>query len=297
MIEFNLYVITDRHRCAPTGLLTVISELLDAGARAIQLREKDLDAPALYQLAKPIAERCRRYDAALFINGNVKVALDVGAAGVHLPASVIARLKSAPTEGNGMARLKTEGNGVVRLKSAPTEGNGMARLKTEGNGVVRLKSAPTEGDGIARLKSAPTGDGIARLKSAPTEGNGPVGALCKRASETLQIGCSIHNFDEAKKRETEGADFITYSPIYLTASKPGYGPAVGVANLAKLAKQVKLPIFALGGITPARVAACMEAGAAGIAVMSGVMSPTGAGEQAKRYLDALRETEMLVQSI
>ena len=239
MIEFNLYVITDRHRCAPTGLLTVISELLDAGARAIQLREKDLDAPALYQLAKPIAERCRRYDAALFINGNVKVALDVGAAGVHLPASATARLKSAPTEGGGMARLQ----------------------------------------------SAPTGP----LTS--------VGALCKRASETLQIGCSIHNFDQAKKREAEGADFITYSPIYLTASKPRYGPAVGVANLARLAKQVKLPIFALGGITPARVAACIEAGAAGIAVMSGVMSPTGAGEQAKRYLDALRETEMLVQSI
>ena len=274
MIEFNLYVITDRHRCAPTGLLTVISELLDAGARAIQLREKDLDAPALYQLAKPIAERCRRYDAALFINGNVKVALDVGAAGVHLPAYAIARLKSAPT------------------------GDGRARVKTEGNGIACVKSAPTEGDGIARLKSAPTeGDGMARLKSAATEVNGPVGALCKRASETLQIGCSIHSFDEAKKRETEGADFITYSPIYLTASKPGYGPAVGVANLARLAKQVKLPIFALGGITPARVAACMEAGAAGIAVMSGVMSPTGAGEQAKRYLDALRETEMLVQSI
>ena len=270
MIEFNLYVITDRHRCAPTGLLTVISELLDAGARAIQLREKDLDAPALYQLAKPIAERCRRYDAVLFINGNVKVALDVGAAGVHLPAYVIARLKSATT-----------GDGIARLKSATTEENGMARLK----------SATTEGGGIARLKSATTEEnGIARLKSAPTEENGPVGALCKRASEILQIGCSIHNFDEAKKREAEGADFITYSPIYLTASKPGYGPAVGVANLARLAKQVKLPIFALGGITPARVAACMEAGAAGIAVMSGVMSPTGAGEQAKRYLDALRET-------
>lgn len=199
MIDFNLYAITDRHRCTPTALLVVISELLDAGVRAIQLREKDLDARALSRLAKPIAERCRRYDAALFINGNVKVAQDVGAAGVHLPASVIAR-----------------------------------------------------------------------------------------ASETLQFGCSVHNFDEAKKREAEGADFITYSPIYLTASKPGYGPAVGVGNLARLAKQITVPIFALGGVTPERVAACMEAGAAGIAVMSGVMSPTGAGEQASRYLDALR---------
>lgn len=204
MVCFNLYAITDRHRCAPTPLFDVISELLDAGVRAVQLREKDLDARALSQLAKPIAERCRRYDAALFINGNVKVALDVGATGVHLPASATAR-----------------------------------------------------------------------------------------ANETLQIGCSIHNFDEAKKREAEGADFITYSPVYLTASKPGYGPAVGVENLARLAKRVKIPVFALGGITPERVAACMEAGAAGIAVMSGIMSPTGAGEEAKRYLDALSPLDIL----
>ncbi len=207
MSGFNLYAITDRHRCAPTPLLDVISELLDAGVRAIQLREKDLDELALYQMAKPIAVRCLSYDAALFINRNVKVARAVGAAGVHLPAHATARLQ--------------------------------------------------------------------------------------RAGETLQIGCSIHNVDEAKKREAEGADFVTYSPIYLTASKPGYGPAVGVANLARLAKQVKIPIFALGGITPERVAACIESGASGIAVMSGVMSPTGAGEQAKRYLDALRTLDML----
>lgn len=204
MVCFNLYAITARHRCTPTPLFDVISELLDAGVRAVQLREKDLDARALSQLAKPIAERCRRYDAALFINGNVKVALDVGATGVHLPVSATAR-----------------------------------------------------------------------------------------ANETLQLGCSIHNFDEAKKREAEGADFITYSPIYLTASKPGYGPAVGVENLKRLAKRVKIPVFALGGIAPERVAACMEAGAAGIAVMSGVMSPTGAGEEAQRYLNALSPLDIL----
>ena len=95
----------------------------------------------------------------------------------------------------------------------------------------------------------------------------------------------MHSLDAAKRREAEGADFLTYSPIYPTASKPGYGPAVGTASLAEVVEGVKLPVFALGGITPDRVQACFAAGAFGVAVMSGVMQSKGAGTQAKRYLD------------
>ncbi len=101
------------------------------------------------------------------------------------------------------------------------------------------------------------------------------------------VGCSVHSFDAAEKREAEGADFLTYSPIYPTASKPGYGPAVGLGNLTEMASRVKLPIFALGGITPARTAECLAAGVFGVAVMSGVMSPKNAGERARHYLEAL----------
>lgn len=105
-----------------------------------------------------------------------------------------------------------------------------------------------------------------------------------RTGDNLYVGCSVHSLDAAQKRKTEGADFVTYSPIYRTASKPGYGPAVGIARLSEVAETVKLPVFALGGITPARVAECLAAGASGVAVMSGVMTPIGAGEQARRYL-------------
>lgn len=205
MIDFRLYAITDRHQCAPTPLTDVISELLDAGVTAIQLREKDLDDTELLQLAQLIAELCRNYEAKLFINTNTQIALEVGATGVHLPANA--------------------------------------------------KSVDT-------------------IKAQTTD--------------HFYIGCSVHCFNAAEKRKAEGADFVTYSPIYPTASKPGYGPAVGVWRLTQLAEQVKLPIFALGGITPVRVAECLEAGAFGVAVMSGMMSPTDAGEQARRYLDTLR---------
>lgn len=205
MIDFRLYAITDRHQCAPTPLTDVISELLDAGVTTIQLREKDLDDTELLQLAQLIAELCRNYEAKLFINTNTQIALEVGAAGVHLPANA---------------------------------------------------------------------ESVDTIKAQTTD--------------HFYIGCSVHCFNAAEKRKAEGADFVTYSPIYPTASKPGYGPAVGVWRLTQLAEQVKLPIFALGGITPVRVAECLEAGAFGVAVMSGMMSPTDTGEQARRYLDTLR---------
>lgn len=204
MIDFKLYIITDRHQCAPTPLTEVISELLDAGVPAIQLREKDLNSDELIHLAQPIAELCRNYNAQLFVNTDTRVAHNVGAAGVHLPANAE-----------------------------------------------------------------------------------PVSSVKAQIDDGFSIGCSVHSFEAAEKRAAEGTDFLTYSPIYPTASKPGYGPAVGVENLAKLVARVKLPVFALGGITPARVAECLAAGAFGVAGMSGVMAPKNAGEQAKHYLEAL----------
>ena len=203
-IDFKLYAITDRHRCAPTALADVVSELLDAGVTAIQLREKDLDDTELIQLAQPIAEVCRNYKAKLFINTSTYIARETGATGVHLPANA-----------------------------------------------ESVKTVNTQTD------------------------------------ENLCVGCSVHSLDAARRREAEGADFVTYSPIYPTVSKPGYGPAVGVACLAEVAETVKIPVFALGGITPDRVDECLAVGAFGVAVMSGVMSPTNTGEQARRYLDIL----------
>ena len=103
------------------------------------------------------------------------------------------------------------------------------------------------------------------------------------------IGSSVHTLTEAKQRETEGADFITYSPIYPTLSKPDYGPAVGVEGLQNITEGVNIPVFALGGITPDRVSECLDAGAYGVAVMSGVMSPENGAQQAKVYLQRLLE--------
>jgi len=91
-----------------------------------------------------------------------------------------------------------------------------------------------------------------------------------RAPRAL-IGASAHSATEAAAQLGAGADYVTISPVFLTASKPGYGPAIGLDGLAKAAATASGPVLALGGITAQNAGLCRSAGAAGIAVMGEVM--------------------------
>jgi len=85
------------------------------------------------------------------------------------------------------------------------------------------------------------------------------------------IGASAHGASKAAALLASGADYVTISPVFLTDSKPGYGPALGLDGLGKAVALANGPVVALAGITPANAAACMAVGAAGIAVMGEVM--------------------------
>lgn len=111
-------------------------------------------------------------------------------------------------------------------------------------------------------------------------GAGPATALHLAAADPFPsprptiVGRSCHDSGEISQARTEGCDYITVSPVFLTASKPGYGPALGLAGLADLiaaTNQPTPPVYALGGITPGDVAGCLSAGAYGVAVMGPVM--------------------------
>jgi thiamine-phosphate pyrophosphorylase len=85
------------------------------------------------------------------------------------------------------------------------------------------------------------------------------------------IGASAHSAEEALALLSAGADYVTVSPVFLTASKPGYGPALGPDGLARIVARVTGPVIALGGVTAANAASCRAAGAQGVAVMGEVM--------------------------
>jgi thiamine-phosphate pyrophosphorylase len=96
-------------------------------------------------------------------------------------------------------------------------------------------------------------------------------AAARRRLPDALIGVSAHTPAEAAARLRAGAGYATLSPIFLTDSKPGYGPALGLDGLTQAARLTDGPIVALAGITPANAASCLTAGAAGIAVMGEVM--------------------------
>jgi len=85
------------------------------------------------------------------------------------------------------------------------------------------------------------------------------------------IGASAHSAEEASALLSAGADYVTVSPVFLTVSKPGYGPALGTDGLARIVERVAGPVIALGGVTAANAASCRAAGAQGVAVMGEVM--------------------------
>lgn len=82
----TLCLVTDRLRCGEHTLEDVVAQAVEGGAGMVQLRERDLPADALLELAKRIRE-ITRGRALLFVNDSVDVALAVGADGVQLPES------------------------------------------------------------------------------------------------------------------------------------------------------------------------------------------------------------------
>jgi len=83
--DLKLYLITDRKLFkAQCSMYFAIESALEAGAGYIQLREKDLSVKELLEMAVWMRELTGEYDAKLFINDRVDIALSVGADGVHL---------------------------------------------------------------------------------------------------------------------------------------------------------------------------------------------------------------------
>jgi thiamine-phosphate pyrophosphorylase len=108
--------------------------------------------------------------------------------------------------------------------------------------------------------------------------------------KSLYIGASVHSLEQSVEAEAEGADWLTFGPVYDTPSKRTYGAPQGVIALERVARTVTIPVIAIGGITPERVAEVRAAGAQGVAAISAILSAQSPPAAVRRFLDALAQS-------
>ena len=93
----------------------------------------------------------------------------------------------------------------------------------------------------------------------------PAAPLRERFGPDVLIGRSAHRLEEVERARDEGADYVTFGPVYDT---PGKGSPLGLAELERAALAAAgLPVFALGGVTLPRFGELARAGAAGVAAI------------------------------
>ena len=103
------------------------------------------------------------------------------------------------------------------------------------------------------------------------------------------IGRSVHSVNAALRAAEEGADYLVAGTIFASRSHPGITPA-GVGFLREVCTRVTAPVIAIGGVTPELARPCMEAGAAGVAVLSAIMHSTDPHAAAAEYWARLVES-------
>jgi thiamine-phosphate pyrophosphorylase len=101
------------------------------------------------------------------------------------------------------------------------------------------------------------------------------------------IGISTHSLEQAIRAAEGGADYLGIGPIFPTATKSTGYAALGCGAIQQVLARVDLPLVAIGGITLSNAAAVIRAGAAGVAVISGIVGAEDISAACRAFLAAI----------
>ena len=100
----------------------------------------------------------------------------------------------------------------------------------------------------------------------------PLGLARRIAAGRLLVGVSCETVQDATDAERGGADYVSVSPVFATATKTDTAPALGLDGVRAIRRAVRLPVVAIGGINGTNAGDIIRAGADGICVVSAIVS-------------------------
>ena len=98
----------------------------------------------------------------------------------------------------------------------------------------------------------------------------PLPVVRREMGKRAILGKSTHSLKAAQRALKEGADYISFGPIFDTPSKRAFGQPLGLNALQAVCAEISIPVFALGGIKLENASRTMNQGAWGIALISGI---------------------------
>lgn len=108
-------------------------------------------------------------------------------------------------------------------------------------------------------------------------------ADARRLLGARQLGVSTHDVQQATQAERDGADLIGFGPVFDTFTKERPDPTVGLATLAEVCRTVRVPVVAIGGLTPTRAQEAYRAGATWVAAISAVTGASDVAASARAF--------------
>ena len=97
-----------------------------------------------------------------------------------------------------------------------------------------------------------------------------VSAARDALGDRVLVSVAAHNINDARRAERDGADFVVLGSVFETASHPD-AKRLGVDAIREVCSSVRIPVIAIGGITSENARSCIDAGAAGVAVIGAIM--------------------------
>jgi len=154
-----------------------------------------------------------------------------------------------------LGRLAAAGVGAVQIREKDLDDRAVLELARQ----ARAALSTVLVNGRLDLALAAGADGA----HLPADGV-PVAALRRRFGPGVLLGVSTHSVAEVERALQDGADYVTFGPVWPTPSKERYGPPLGTGELARAAR-AGIPVYALGGVMLSRFGEAAAAGAAGVA--------------------------------
>jgi thiamine-phosphate pyrophosphorylase len=184
---------------------------------------------------------------------------------------------------NAEAVLRCGSGVALHLRGPSIDAGTLLRL------AVRLRPVAVEADSVLLVNDRVDVAMEARLDGVHLGRRSmPVGAARRILPPHALVGASVHDPERAREAWSEGADYLIVGTIFSTPSHPGR-TGDGTIHLKRVGASGVGPLIAIGGVTVDRLAACIRAGAHGVATLRGVWDSEDPAAWASTYLDRIAD--------